>query len=318
MQPARSALFVPGNRASWVDTAHEHDADVVVLDLEDSVPPAEKDDAREVVAEGIPKLHERGQRVHVRINGHPNDSDGTIEADIEAVVGPELEALVVPKVREPGDVERLDAVLQHVERRDGLGEPVELIISIETAQAMRQVYEICHAAERVATISCGAVRGTDTNYALGFEWTGPGREGLETIHLRQQAVMDARATEIDYPMAGTYVDVEDVEGLRRDMQFSREMGYTGYVVIHPSHVEHANELFLPDPDRIEYWIGARNALLTGLEEGRSAVRYEGDMIDTANLATAERYLAYASAFQDELVIDEEIGAALDPSRRLEE
>lgn len=314
MDPTRSSLFIPGNRESWVESAHENDADVIILDLEDSVPPDQKDAARDLVAEAIPALRDAGQRVHVRINGHPNDGAETMTRDVEAVVQPGVEALVVPKPREPDDIERLDAVLNHVERREGI-EPgsTELSVSIETAQAMRQVYELCDAADRVGTMSCGAVKGTDTSYALGFEWTGPGREGLETVHLREQAVMDARAAEIEYPMAGTYVDVEDIEGLRKDMQFSREMGYTGYVVIHPSHVEHANEIFLPDPDEVEYWIGAREALHEAEAEGRSAVRYEGDMIDIANLATAERYIRYAGAFEDELGLsidaDLDVGSA---------
>lgn len=304
MDPIRSALFVPGNRESWVESAHENGADVVILDLEDSVPPAEKDDAREVVAEHVPRLHDRGQRVHVRVNGPPNTGEAFANHDLEAVACEELEVLAVPKCEDPEDIERLDTVLTHIERRDGLEEGgIELNVGIETAPAMRQVYELCSAADRVSTIGCGAVKGTDTSYALGFEWTGPGREGLETVHLRQQALMDARAAGIEYPLAGTYIDVDDMEGLRKDMRFSREMGYTGYLVIHPSHVEHANEIFLPDPEEVEYWIGAREALREAERDGRSAVRYQGEMIDLANRSTAERYLRYARAFEEELDID---------------
>lgn len=72
MDPIRSSLFIPGNRESWVENAHTHGADVVVFDLEDSVPPGEKDDARGIVKEYISKLHAEGQRVYVRVNGHPN------------------------------------------------------------------------------------------------------------------------------------------------------------------------------------------------------------------------------------------------------
>jgi len=304
MEPLRSALFVPGNRPSWVRKADSHYADAVILDLEDSVPPAEKAEARRVVSEQIPKLASRNQRVFVRINGHPCSSDGLVEADIETVVCEELETIVVPMVREPKDVERLDAVLRHVERRDGLVEgDLNLVFTIETAQAMRSVYELCRATTREVTVECGAVKGTDTNYALGFEWTGPGRSGLETLHLREKALMDARAAGIEYPLAGTYVDVDDVEGLREDMQFAREMGYTGYVVIHPSHVDHANDVFLPDADRVEYWVGAQEALREAEAQGKSAVRYQGDMIDTANLDMAERYLSFAAAFESELDVD---------------
>ena len=164
MEPTRSSLFIPGNSESWVQSAHENDADVIVLDLEDSVPPNQKSAARDIVARAIPDLHDEGQRVHVRVNGHPNDTEGFTTHDLEAIVRLEVEALVVPKAREPEDIEKLDAVLTHIEQREGF-EPgsTELSVSIETAQAMRQVYEICGAADRVASIGCGAVKGTDTN-----------------------------------------------------------------------------------------------------------------------------------------------------------
>lgn len=304
MRPARSLLFVPGNREEWIANAHANDADVVIFDLEDAVPPEETEAARELVADRLPAVHDRGQRVFVRINGHPNDPDEFTHDDIEAVLCEELEAIVVPKLERPADVERLDAVMTHVERREGLPEGgVSLVVSIEAALGMKNAHELCAAADRVGSITCGAVRGTDTNHALGFEWTGPGREGLETLHLREKALLDARAAGIADPIAGPYVDVDDIEGLREDMRFAREMGYTGYVVIHPSHVEHANEVFTPDADEIEHWLGVREALRRAREEGKRAVRYEGEMIDAANLQTANRYLRRAKAYEDDLDLD---------------
>jgi len=301
MRPARSLLFIPGNRESWLESAHTHNADVVIFDLEDSVPPEETDEARELVSNYLAEVHGNGQRVCVRINGHPNDPEEFTAQDIEAIMCEELEAIVVPKLRHPEDVEQLDTVMTHIERRDGLEENgVSLILAIETALGMKNVYELCAAADRVGSISCGAVKGTDTNHALGFEWTGPGRKGLETLHLRQKALLDARAAGIEDPLAGTYVDIEDIDGLREDMQFSREMGYTGYVVIHPTHVEHANEIFAPDADEIRYWLDVRKALIDAQAEGKRAVRFEGEMIDTANIKTANRYLRRAKAYQDDL------------------
>lgn len=304
MRPARSILFIPGNRESWLQTAPENDADLVVFDLEDSVPPSDNETARDLVSDHLSDVHERGQRVAVRINGHPNDPEPATAADLEAVMCEDLEAIYVPKVRRAADIRRLDTVMSHIERRDGLEEDgVELVVAVETALGMKNVYEICDAADRVGSICCGAVKGTDTNHALGFEWTGPGRDGLETVHLREKALLDARAAGIEDPFAGTYVDVEDIGGLREDMQFSREMGYTGYVVIHPSHVEHANEIFMPDSDEVRYWLGVREALMEAQREGKRAVRYEGEMIDTANLKTAERYIRRAKTYADDLDVD---------------
>lgn len=304
MLPARSLLFVPGSREEWVADADTHGADVVILDLEDSVPPGETERARETVAENLPRLAEAGQRVFVRINGHPNDPDQFTAADIEAVACEHVEAIFVPKFERARDAERLDTVLEHVERRDGLAPgSIDVVVAIETALGMRNAYDICSAVDRVRSISNGAVEGTDTNHALGFEWTGPGREGLETVHMRQKALLDARAAGIEDPFAGPYAAVDDTEGLREDMLFARQMGYTGYVVIHPSHVDHANEIFTPDEETVEYWLGAREALVRAREEGRHAVRYEGDMIDTATLGTANRYLRRARAFESDVDVD---------------
>lgn len=303
MRPARSVLFIPGNRESWIESAHTHGADVVIFDLEDAVPPDEKAHARELVSEYVPEVTEKGQRVFVRINGHPNDPDEHTEADLEAVVSEEVEAVFVPKAKRPNDIEKLDTAMTHIERRDGVESTTDLIVAIETALGMKNVYELASASDRVGSITCGAVKGTDTNHALGFEWTGPGREGLETLHMREKALLDARAAGIENPLAGTYVDVEDMEGLREDLEFSRQMGYRGYILIHPSHVEPANDVFTPDDETIEYWLGVKRALAEAEAEGKSAVRYEGDMIDTANLPTANQYLRRAKAFEDDIDVD---------------
>jgi citrate lyase subunit beta/citryl-CoA lyase len=303
MQPARSLLFIPGNREKWLKNAHTYGADVVIFDLEDAVPPDEKEDARELVGEYVPKIHDKGQTVFVRVNGHPNDPDEHTERDLEAVVCEELAAVFVPKAKRPSDIEKLDTVISYIERRDRIEDSTELVVAIETALGMKNVHELCTTSERVGTITCGAVKGTDTNHALGFEWTGPGEKGLETLHMREKALLDARAGGIKHPIAGTYVDIDDMEGLREDMHFSREMGYQGYLLIHPTQVELANDIFTPDEETVEYWVGAKQALTEAAAEGKSAVQYEGDMMDTATLSTAEQYLRRAKAFEEDIDVD---------------
>ncbi|WP_222914796.1 CoA ester lyase [Natrinema sp. SYSU A 869] len=309
MKPTRSALFVPGNRPKWITNAATHGADLVIIDLEDAVPPDETAAARDDVADAIPTVRDDGQRIFVRINGHPNSSADRTVRDLEAIVPREPNGLVVPKVESAADIEQLETVLTHIERRDGLTVgATELLVTIETAQAMKHVYDICLASERVTSVMCGATKGTDTNRALRFEWTGPGRQGLETLHMRQKALLDARAAGIDYPLAGPYVDIEDLDGLTEDMEFAREMGYEGYVVIHPSHVDPANDCFTPDDETVEYWIGLYGALRDAIDRGESAIRYRGEMVDTANLETAREHLRRAAVFRDEL--DDDVAARL--------
>lgn len=299
MEPARSFLFIPGNRESWMESAADHGADVIVLDLEDAVPIDEKAEARDLVAEFAPALAEEGQRVIVRPNP-PSSKGDHFHLDLEAVTSPALDGLLLPKVSDPETVVRIDAVLTHIERRSGLEQgTLELILAVETARSMYNLHELCQAAPRVWSIMAGATRGADTNQALGFEWTGPGGEGLETVHLREKALLDARAAGIEYPLAGTFVDVEDTDGLRDDVEFSNEMGYTGYVVIHPSQVEAVNEVFTPTQEEVEYWEGVLEAMRKAEAEGKAAIRYEGEMIDAAHVETARRFLRRAAAFEDE-------------------
>lgn len=303
MNPARSLLFVPGNREEWLKEAHTHGADIVIFDLEDSVPPAEKPRARKLVSQYIPKMSEEDQTVCVRVNGHPNTPSKSTAADIEAVLCEELAAVFLPKVGGATDIRSVETVFNHIESRDSLSGNTEFIVALETAAGLRNAYEVCSASERVSAIVCGAVPGTDLCHEIGFEWTGPGRQGLETLHIRQKALLDAKAAGVDQLFAGTYVDIEDEDGLRDDLHFSREMGYRGYVLIHPSQVEAANEVFTPDPETVKYWAGLKQALAEAIEDGRSAISYRGKMVDTANLSTADTYLRRAKAFEDDIDLD---------------
>lgn len=308
MRPTRSLLFVPGNREEWLENAHVHGADLVVLDLEDSVPPSEKQRARELVSEYVPKLTAEGQRVSVRINGHPNDPTEETGADIEAVTSDHLSSLFIPKLNTAEDIVALESVLRHVETRDNLT-TTELIVALETAQGVRNTYDICTATDRLAGIVCGAVPGTDLSRDVGFEWSGPGRKGLETVHIRQKVLLDARAADIQHVFAGTYVDVDNQDGLRDDIAFSREIGYDGYILIHPSQVDSANTMFTPDAEVVEYWLGVKEALTEARADGQSTTRFRGDMVDTANLKTAKKVLRRAKAY--DVDIDKEFPESID-------
>lgn len=291
MKPARTLLFVPGHREEWLEQAPSRGADVVILDLEDSVPPDEKSQARSLVAEYVDVVAEQDQRVFVRPNGHPNAEVETFTRDIEAVASSGLSGLLVPEVETPGDVEKLETVLNHVAYRDGL-EPgsIDIVPTIETALGVRNVYDICRASDLVGSVVAGMANGGDLNQEVGFEWSGAGRDALETLHIKQKILHEAKAAGIEYPLAATWVDIDDLDGLREDATFYREMGYAGYLVIHPSHVEPVNEVFTPDEEEIEYWAGMREALLEAEADGESAVRYRGQMVDTAHLGTANRFL----------------------------
>jgi citrate lyase subunit beta/citryl-CoA lyase len=291
MEPVRSLLYVPASNDDWVATAPEkYPADAIIFDLEDAVTPSEKPAARQTLRDQLPAHVGRDTVISVRIN--PVGS-AHFEEDLQSIVRDGLDAVVVPKLATRDQVTRVDSVLTFLERTRNIENSIEIIALPETALGFRNTYELCRASDRVASIVGGATRGADVNRALGFEWT---QEGLETLHLRSKVLLDARAAGLDQIFSGVYADVDDVDGLRNEAKFARQLGYTGYKVIHPKHLEPVNEIFTPEPSEVEYYRELLKALEEAKQEGQNAVRYQGEMIDEAHAKTAERVVARARAF----------------------
>ncbi len=289
MRPSRSALFVPGNRPAWMEKAAGYGADTLILDLEDSVPDAEKAAARPLVKAGIKALKDKGQpAVSVRVNGF---ATGLTLDDIEGVLCPELDSISLPKVETPADMHELDALLTHLERR--LGIPVGQIrtpLGCETAKAMRNVYEIATGCRRVDSVGLAAGPGGDAARAIGYTWS---KEGTETLFLRSKVILDARAAGIQYPTISSWWNIKDLEGLEKDARWNRQLGYRGQTVMHPSHVPIVNKVFTPSADEIAFYKGLMDAMDDARKKGIAAVTYKGDMVDEAMVKTAKEMLEFA-------------------------
>ena len=149
MKPVRSLLYIPANRREWVESAPENAADGYIFDLEDAVPLDEREHAREVLAEALAAFVDEESAITARIN--PPDT-GLFEADLEAIVRPGLDAVVVPKLPSPTELERTDHVLSYLESVRGIDDRIEIIALPETAQGFRRCYDLCTASERVAAI----------------------------------------------------------------------------------------------------------------------------------------------------------------------
>ena len=291
MRPVRSLLYVPANRREWVaDAPTKFDADGVIFDLEDAVPLDEKGTARTVVADALHEFVDPEAAIAVRVN--PPET-GLFEVDLEAVVREGLDAVVLPKLPAVDDVRRADHVLAYLERVRGIADRVELVALPETADAFRRAYEICTASDRVAALVCATARGADVERALGFEWTP---EGDEKRYALSKLAMDGRAAGVDQLLAGPWLDVDDVEGLRAEAQMARGLGYTGYQIVHPSHVEPVNQVFSPDPAEIERCRELLDAVEAADADGRGAIRHDGAMVDLAHVRRAEDVLERARAF----------------------
>ena len=290
-RPSRSALFVPGHRAAWIEKAAGYGADTLILDLEDSVPDQEKAAARGITRAGIKTLKDNGQAaVNVRVNGF---ATGLTLDDLEGVLCPELDAIVLPKVETPADMHEMDALLTHLERR--LGIPVGTIetpLGCETSKAMRNVYDIVTQCRRVKHASLAAGPGGDAARAIGYTWS---KEGTETLYLRSKLILDARAAGVQYPTISSWWNIKDLEGLERDAKWNRQLGYRGQTVMHPSHVPIVNAVFTPSAEDIAFHKGLIAAMDDATRKGIAAVTYKGDMVDEAMVKTSRELLAFAKS-----------------------
>ena len=285
----RSALYVPGHIPDWMPDAVGSGSDLLILDLEDSVPVTEKARARALVRESIETLAVQGQDRSVRINGL--ETRLALD-DLEAIVCPALQSVRLPKIESAGDLRELDALLTHLEMRAGM-EPgaVATPLDLETAGAMRNTYDILRASPRATSMLLGCGHAAR---AVGYQWT---RDGTETHYLRARAVLDARAAGIEYPMVTSWWDIPDLDGLRTDAALNRRFGFRGMAVMHPSHVAIVNETFTPNEDELAHARGVIAAMEAAERAGSAAVTYEGQMVDYAMVATARELLALADMLE---------------------
>ncbi|QSE92347.1 CoA ester lyase [Rhodococcus pseudokoreensis] len=292
MNPYRSMLFVPGHKPSWADKGLASGADALILDLEDSVPVADKDEARGVTATTIDRLHAEGVRadVWVRPNAFVTGIQGS---DLEAVIRPGLTGLFLPKVFDAEELVRIDAVVSHIEARQGLeAGSVGLIVSYETAVSMAHCEEIAAATPRISSLLGATGPSADVGRELGFEFTPA---GLETLYLRSRLVLAARAAGLHHPVAGVWQDIKDLDGARQFCLDNKQLGYRGMVCIHPSHIAIANEVFTPSPEQVDFYRRMIEAFKVAEAAGSAAVDFEGQHIDIAHVKTAEGIIAQAEA-----------------------
>ncbi|MEX0666421.1 MAG: CoA ester lyase [Acidimicrobiia bacterium] len=281
----RSALFVPGHRRDFRERAVASGADAVILDLEDSVPATERGDARAVVAEWL-GAGDAAPAVCVRINAL---SESCLDADLDAIVQQGLVAVMVPKVTEPAEVQRVAKGLDKRERRAGLPSgSVRVWPSVENAAAARRAFDLASSSPRVAYMGGAAALNGDLAHALGFGWTPP--LFLETLYLRSEILVDMRAAGVPNPMTGVVTNLRELDEVEAFARQSRAIGYEGMMVIHPSHVEIVNEVFGATPDDVaaakrllEAWDGAAR-------DGMGALDHEGQMVDAAMVRVARDLL----------------------------
>jgi citrate lyase subunit beta / citryl-CoA lyase len=279
----RSLLFVPVNVTKFVETAHTRGSDAVILDLEDSVPPAEKANARKLLAAAAPKVARSGADVVVRIN-QPIE---LAVRDIEAAVSPAIHTLMLPKIDSAGHVRLLAECVERIEVHKGMRVGhTKFMALIETPAAFARTDEIAAAHPRLISISLGS---EDFAMEIG------GEPATDVLFYPKQRVAIAAVANGLMPMGviGSVADFKDLEGYRNSARLARRLGFRGASCIHPKHVEILNEEFGPKPRDVEWARRVVDVYEKAKAEGRASIQLDGKMIDIPIVVRAERILADA-------------------------
>ena len=283
MTVMRSVFYVPGNNEKMVAKSPEIPADIITLDLEDSVPPAEKPKAREVVRENLKYAGSGGSTVYVRIN---NWETLLTNDDLEAIVHEGLSGVCLAKCGGPDHVQRLDWKLEELERRRSLKlGSVAIQLLIETAKGVMNAYPSTIASKRVNSLIFGAV---DYTKDMRVKLTD---EGEEQKYARAHAAVAARAAgciAIDCP----FVNFKDMEAFEKSTRYGRQLGYEGRMLIHPGQIEPSHRIYTPDTEDVEWAKGVVKVFEEeGIAKGSAAVSYKGKMVDTPVYENARTILA---------------------------
>lgn len=278
----RSALFVPGHKSDWIAKAIRSEADAVIIDLEDSVPAAEKEQARGNARAALASHPEA--TILVRPNGLASEH---CAVDLAEVAQERLAGLLLPMLTGRDDVVRFDALITAGEIANGVPRGTTgVLASFETAAAISAVEQIV-SAPRVSGVMAAAAKDADVSRSVGFRWS---RQGLETLYLRSKILLAARAAGIETILLGLWQDVRDLEGLRAFAQDNAALGYTGQVIIHPTHARVANEEYGLSPAQIAYYRDLIAAFENGTRQGHGAVSFHGEHIDLAHAENARAQL----------------------------
>ncbi len=288
MELFRSFIFVPGNRANMLERARNFNSDVIMVDLEDSVPPGEKETAREMAKEWVPALKKEGKRVMVRVNSLDT---GLTRQELEAVVSPDLYGISLGKVESTWNMRDADRMLSSIEHLAGV-EPgsIKMVAWAETASALVDARDIATASKRVVALAFGA---EDFTNDMGIERTDTGEEVRVPRSLVPVAARAANVASLDSP----FVLFQDPDALRADAQRARQMGYTGKFAIHPAQLDIINETFSPSAEEIAYARQIMAAWEEAKAAGRGSLAMDGRMVDVPVVKRAQNLLAFADAVE---------------------
>lgn len=276
-----SRLYVPGNTPSMMINAGLHSADGIILDLEDSVAPARKEEARILVRNALRQIDFRDAERMVRIN----QGDTGIK-DLQSVIPQNVNLILIPKCEDRRRVEQVDREISNIRKRLKLHNKVFLMPIIESALGIENSFEIASASENVVAIAIGL---EDYTTDLGVPRTS---EGKESFYARTRLVNAAKAAGIQ-PIDSVFSDVGDMEGLKLSVLASKALGFEGMGSVHPRQVPVINQGFTPDDAEIEKSKNIIIAFQEATRDGLGVVAPGTKMIDLPVVTKARKIIDIA-------------------------
>ena len=289
MSVMRTNLYVPANNPVFMEKCAKYPADNITFDVEDAVPPQEKENARRMAAEHLKAAGVNGASVYVRVNGWHTEYTND---DLEAVVYPGLDGVTLPKTRNADDVKRLDWKLAELEARRGLpAGSVKIAVLLETAEGIMNAYSICCASPRIVAAFFGAV-----DYCCDMRITRTNLAGEQQV-ARTIVALAARAAGIA-ALDAPFADYSNMEDFRKNTLDGRQMGFEGRMIIHPSQIAVAHELYSPTAEDVAHAEKVKRFFEEeGLAKGLASVSMDGGMVDTPVYQSALNVLSLYKAIQ---------------------
>lgn len=281
LHPHRSRLIMPVLNERFVQKAPLRNADIIVLDLEDSVPYTRKIEARSYLTNGVEIASKGGSAVYVRVN----NTEELLWDDIQASISPRLMGIYIPKVESAEQIKEIDTFLTHLEAQHGFkGSSIQLAVLIETAKGYINLASILQSSNRIQSVSLGA---EDFVEDLQMKINGSTAEALKNI--RMQICITARAYGV-VPMGlmSSIANYMDLEEIANGARLAYEHGFAGNSCVHPSNVEVFNEAFMPDREEVAEAKQLVETFEKAVREGFAAINFKGKMIDIPHYEKAKR------------------------------
>ena len=307
-RPNRCQLFGPGSRPAIFEKMAQSAADVINLDLEDSVAPDDKPEARKNIIQAIGDIDWGSKHLSVRINGLDTPYWYRDVIDLLENAGPRLDQIMIPKVGCAADVYAVDALVTAVESAKGRTKPISLEVIIETAAGIAHVEEIAAASPRLQAMSLGAA---DFAASMGMQTTGIGgtqenyymlhdgaKHWSDPWHWAQTAIVAACRTHGVLPVDGPFGDFSDDDGFRAQALRSATLGMVGKWAIHPKQIALANEVFTPSEAQVTEAREILEAMEQAKRDGAGAAVYKGRLVDLASIRQAQVIVRQSEMIKD--------------------